>query len=53
MTEPMLLTKTQMRRIEPCIPLSRGRATVDDRRVLSSIVYVIRSGLMWRDAPDA
>ena len=24
---------------------------VDDRRVISGIVHVIRNGLMWRDAP--
>jgi transposase len=53
MTEPMLLSEAQMRRIEPYFPLSRGRARVDDRRVLSGIVYVIRNGLMWRDAPAA
>lgn len=53
MSEPMLLSEAQMRRIEPYFPLSRGRARVDDRRVLSGIVYVIRNGLMWRDAPAA
>ena len=53
MPEPMLLSEAQMRRIEPYFPLSRGRARVDDRRVLSGIVYVIRNGLMWRDAPAA
>ncbi len=26
---------------------------VDDRRVISGIVHVIRNGLMWRDAPAA
>ena len=46
-----LLSGARMRRIEPCFPLSRGRVRVDDRRVLSGIVYVIRNGLMWRDAP--
>ena len=48
-----LLSEAQMRRIEPYFPLSRGRARVDDRRVLSGIVYVIRNGLMWRDAPSS
>ena len=51
MGELPLLSEAQMRRIEPYFPLSRGRARVDDRRVLSGIVYVIRNGLMWRDAP--
>ena len=53
MTEPVLLSEAQIRRIEPYFPVSRGRARVDDRRVLSGIVYVIRNGLMWRDAPAA
>ena len=53
MTETLLLSEAQMRRIEPYFPVSRGRARVDDRRVLSGIVYVIRNGLMWRDAPPA
>ena len=26
---------------------------VDDRRVVSGIVYVIRNGLQWKDAPKA
>lgn len=53
MAEPFLLSEAQMRRIEPFFPLSHGRPRVDDRRVLSGIVYMIRNGLMWRDAPPA
>jgi putative transposase len=40
-----------MRRIEPYFPLSHGMPRVDDRRVISGIVFVIRKGLRWRDAP--
>ena len=40
-----------MRRIEPFFPRSRGLARVDDRRVISGIIYVIRNGLQWKDAP--
>ena len=40
-----------MRRIEPFFPLSHGIPRVDDRRVISGIVFVIRKGLRWRDAP--
>jgi putative transposase len=40
-----------MRRIEPYFPLSHGVPRVDDRRVVSGIIYVLRGGLMWRDAP--
>ena len=51
MSEPWLLSEAQMRRIDPYFPLSHGIPRVDDWRVVSGIVYVIRGGLMWRDAP--
>ena len=51
MAELFLLSRAQMRRIEPFFPRSRGLPRVDDRRVISGIVYVIRHGLQWRDAP--
>ncbi len=47
------LSKTQMRRIEPHFPLSHGVPRVDDRRVISGIIFVIRNGLRWCDAPAA
>jgi putative transposase len=53
MSEPWLLSEPQMRRIEPYFPLSHGIPRVDDRRIVSGIIYVIRGGLMWRDAPKA
>ena len=51
MDMPFLLSEAQMRRIEPFFPLSHGVPRVDDRRILSAIIYVIKHGLMWRDAP--
>lgn len=48
-----LLSERQMERIEPFFPLAHGVPRVDDRRVLSGIVYVIRNGLQWKDAPKA
>jgi transposase len=51
MSVPFLLTPAQMRRIRPHFPRSRGIPRVDDRRVLSGIVFVIKGGLRWRDAP--
>ena len=51
MSDLFLLSLVQMRRIEPFFPRSRGLPRTDDRRVLSGIVYVIRNGLMWKDAP--
>src|SRR5665647_1586139 len=53
MTDLFLLSETQMRRIEPFFPLSHGVPRVDDRRVISAIIFVIRNGLRWRDAPKA
>ncbi|WP_425992824.1 IS5 family transposase [Brevundimonas sp. TWP2-3-2] len=51
MSDLFWLTDKQMRRIEPYFPLSHGIARVDDKRVLSGIIFVIRNGLRWRDAP--
>jgi transposase len=53
MSDLFLLSETQLRRIEPYFPLSHGIPRVDDRRVLSGIIFVIRNGLRWRDAPAA
>ncbi len=40
--------------LQPLLPNKpRGVPRVDDRRVISGIVHVIRNGLMWRDAPAA
>jgi transposase len=47
------LTKAQMRLISPNFPRSHGVVRVDDRRVVSGIVFVLKSGLRWRDAPAA
>lgn len=44
MSDLFLLTEAQMRRIEPYFPLSHGVARVDDRRVISGIIFVIRNG---------
>ncbi len=40
-----------MHKIEPYCPLSHGVARVDDRRIITGIVFVIRNGLRWRNAP--
>ncbi|WP_281701142.1 transposase [Acetobacter malorum] len=42
-----------MEQIRPLFPLAHGVPRVDDRCVLSGIVYVIRKGLPWKDAPKA
>jgi len=51
MSDLIWLSEAQMRRIEPYFPLSHGVPRVDDRRVISGIIFVIRNGLWWRDAP--
>jgi transposase len=45
------LTDTQMDRLRPFFPKSHGRPRVDDRRVLSGIIFINRNGLRWCDAP--
>ena len=45
------LSEAQMRRIEPYFPLSHGVPRVDDRRIVSGIIFVIGNTPRWRDAP--
>ena len=52
MSNQFWLSKDQCERLAPHFPRSRGRQRVDDRRVLSGIIHVIRNGLRWRDAPE-
>ena len=52
MSDQFWLTAAQLARIEPHFPLLHGVPRVDDRRVVSGIIHVIRNGLRWRDAPD-
>jgi putative transposase len=51
MPELFWLSDAQLRRIQPHFPLSHGIARVDDLRVVSGIIYVIKNGLRWCDAP--
>ena len=53
MPDLFLLSERRLARIAPCFPLSHGVPRVDDRRVISGIIYVIKHGLQWRDAPKA
>ena len=47
------LSESQFARIRPLLPNKpRGVPRVDDRRVISGVIHVIRNGLMWRDAPE-
>jgi transposase len=39
-------------RVEPLLPKGRrGARRVDDRRVISGILHMLRSGARWRDYP--
>jgi len=51
MADLFWLSDTQFNRIKRYFPLSHGVPRVDDRRVISGIVFVIKNGLRWRDAP--
>jgi len=51
MSDLYWLTDEQMARLKPFFPVSHGVPRVDDRRVLSGIIFINRNGLRWRDAP--
>ena len=51
MADLFWLSDKQFNRIKRYFPLSHGVPRVDDRRVISGIVFVIKNGLRWRDAP--
>lgn len=52
MSDLFLLSERQFHRIRPYFPLSHGVPRVDDLRVVSGIIYVIKHGLQWKDAPS-
>ena len=46
------LDDEQWSRIEPHLPSDvRGKERVDDRRVISGILHVLKSGCRWKDCP--
>ena len=51
MSDLYWLSKSQFNRIKPYFPLSHGVPRVDDLRVISGIIYVLKHGLQWKDAP--
>jgi transposase len=47
------LSDEQFGLLEPHLPTdTRGKARVDDRRVISGIIHVVKSGGRWVDAPS-
>ena len=51
MSQLFSLSAEQLERIKPFLPRSHGIPRVDDRKVISGIIYVIKHGLQWKDAP--
>ena len=46
------LTDEQWEKIEPLLPTDvRGKERADDRRVISGILHVLKSGCRWCDCP--
>ena len=47
-----MLSDDEWTRIEPYLPKGRrGAHRVDDRRVISGIIHMLRTGGRWRDCP--
>jgi transposase len=52
MSDTFWLSDQQFRRLQPLLPTdTRGVPRVDDRRVISGIVHVLKTGGRWVDAP--
>lgn len=45
------LSETQMAKLKPFFPKSHGKPRVDDRWVMSGIIFINCNGLRWRHAP--
>jgi transposase len=54
MADLFWLSDEQWAVLEPFMPKNQpGARRVDDRRVISGIVHVLKTGGRWRDCPDA
>ncbi len=52
MAEEFWFTDEQWAKIEPHLPKNRpGAHRKDDRRIISGIVHVLKSGCRWQDSP--
>ena len=52
MDDKFWLSEEQFARLVPHLPTdTRGKPRVDDRRVISGIIHVLKSGGRWVDAP--
>ena len=53
MANEFWLSAAQWATIAPLLPKNQpGARRVDDRRVISGIIHVLRSGCRWRDCPS-
>ncbi len=54
MREEFWLSDRAWASLEPLLPTNQpGARRVDDRRVISGIIHVLKSGCRWKDAPAA
>ncbi|AOF92960.1 hypothetical protein BSY16_6037 (plasmid) [Sinorhizobium sp. RAC02] len=51
MSDLCWLAEEQIARLAPYFPKSHDKPRVDNRRILSGIIFVNRNGLPWRDMP--
>jgi hypothetical protein len=51
MADLSLLSPALLRRIELCFPLSRRIVRIDDRRIVSAVVFMTENGPRRRLAP--
>ncbi len=52
--EHFWLSEAQFESLAPHLPTdTRGKPRIDDRRVISGIIHVLKSGCRWKDAPEA
>jgi transposase len=45
------INEEKIEKMQAFLPKDRGKPRVDDRRALSRIVWVLKSGCRWKDAP--
>jgi transposase len=47
------LSNEQWQRIQPHLPRKvRGKPREDDRRIISGIIHILKSGCRWKDCPE-
>lgn len=51
MSELFWLNDPQWAKLEPLLPPDQRGRRVDDRRIISGIIHVLKSGGRWGDAP--